>query len=257
MASLPLILAAGFIGLLIGSFLNVVAYRIPLGMKVTSPPSACPQCQSRIRTRDNIPVVSWILLRGRCRDCGAPISVRYAVVELGTAVVFGATAALIGWDWALPAYLWAVGVCIALVVTDLDHKRLPNRILYPGAVVATVLLGAGAALEGELAAWGRGLLGGVADFAFFLLIALVARGGFGFGDVKLAFLLGEMAAYRSWESLFVAVFASFMVGGLIAVGLLVARRAGRRDAMPFGPAMVIGAAIGVAWGESIASWYLG
>jgi leader peptidase (prepilin peptidase)/N-methyltransferase len=252
-----LIAASAFAGLLIGSFINVVSYRVPLAVKVTSPPSACPACGHQIRPRDNIPIVSWLALRGRCRDCGERISARYPIVEAGTAVTFGLTAWLIGASWTLPAYLWFAGVAVALTVTDLDHKRIPNRILYPGTIVGTALLAGGAALDMELPSMGRALLGATAAFAFFLIVGLAARGGFGFGDVKLAFLLGEFSAYRSWDALMSGVFSAFLVGGLAAVAMLLAGRAGRKDAIPFGPALILGAAIGIAWGEDLVSWYLG
>lgn len=244
------------VGLLVGSFLNVVAHRIPAGVRVTTPPSACPSCGHRIRPYDNVPVVSWLLLRGRCRDCRAPISIRYPLVEAGTAVLFALTASLIGPSWVLPAFLWFAAVVEVLVIIDLAHKRIPNRILYPGTAVALVLLAAGAVAEGEASALLRGLAGGAGYFGLLLLVAIVARGGFGFGDVKLAFLLGLFAAYRSWESLFVSVVMAFLVGGLISIVLLVARRAGRRDAIPFGPALAVGVAIGIAAGIPIADWYL-
>lgn len=252
-----LIGGAAFGGLLIGSFLNVVAYRIPNEMSVLHPPSVCPSCGHEIRARDNVPILSWLLLRGRCRDCGAPISIRYPVVETTTAGVFAGAAAVLGAVWVLPAYLWFAAVTIALVLTDLDHKRIPNRILYPGTIVATALLGGGAALEGDLGSFGRSLLGGAGYFGLMLLVALVARGGFGFGDVKLAFLLGEFAAFRSWGSLFVAGFAAFVIGGLLSLALLVLGRVGRKDAIPFGPAMVAGAFAAVVVGDAIAEWYLG
>jgi leader peptidase (prepilin peptidase)/N-methyltransferase len=248
---------SAFIGLLIGSFLNVVAYRVPAGISVLRPPSSCPSCKHEIRPRDNVPVIGWILLRGRCRDCGAPISVRYPLVEAATAGLFAATAAIVGASWTLPAYLWFVGITVVLVLTDLDLKRIPNAILYPGTIVALVLLAAGSIVDGDLDALWRGIGGGSAYFILLLVIALLARGGFGFGDVKLAFVLGLFAAHRSWESLPVAVFAAFMVGGIVSIGLLIARRAGRGDAIPFGPSLVLGAYLAIAWGDGIADWYLG
>lgn len=251
------IIGGGFIGLLIGSFVNVIAYRIPKGISVVTPPSACPACGHEIRVRDNVPVVGWLVLRGRCRDCGATISIRYPIVEAVTAVTFAGTGALLGPVWVLPAFWWFGGLAIALVLTDLDFKRIPNRILYPGTIVATALLGGGAALDSDLPQFGRALIGGVGYFSVLLVVALVARGGFGFGDVKLAALLGQFTAYRSWESLFVGAFGAFAIGGLVSIGLLAARRASRKDAIPFGPAMVLGAFVGVAAGESIANWYLG
>ncbi|NQV06743.1 prepilin peptidase [bacterium] len=254
----PFLIATGAVlGLVFGSFLNVVAYRLPLGKSVSHPPSACPTCGHAIRARDNIPVLSWLILRGMCRDCATPISPRYAIVEVGTAGLFALTAWLIGEAWVLPAYWWFAAVGIVLTLTDLDHKRIPNRILIPGTIVGAVLLSVGAVLDGDPAALLRALGGGAAYFAGFLLLAIAARGGFGFGDVKLAFLLGGFLTYQSWRVLGVGVFAAFVVGGLVSVGLLIARKAGRRDAIAFGPAMVAGAWISVTWGEAIASWYLG
>jgi leader peptidase (prepilin peptidase) / N-methyltransferase len=244
-------------GLATGSFLNVVVYRIPAGKSVVRPRSACPGCGRTIGARDNIPVVSWILLRARCRHCGMRISLRYPLVEAGTAALFVATVAIVGVEPDLPAHLWFVSVTFALALVDLDTKRLPNRILYPGAIVAVVLLAAGALFDGNGDALVRGLLGGGAYFAGLLVIAVAARGGFGFGDVKLAFLLGSFAAYHSWGALAVAVFAGFVIGGVVSVAALVAGRAGRKDTIPFGPAMVFGAWLAVAAGERIAQWYFG
>ncbi len=251
------IVAGGFVGLLIGSFVNVVAYRIPRDISVVRPPSECPSCGHEIRSRDNLPVVGWLMLRGRCRDCNAPISIRYPIVEAATAGTFAVAGALLGPVWVLPAYWWFGGVTIVLVLTDLDFKRIPNRILYPGTIVGTLLLGGGAALDGDLAQFGRALIGGGGYFSLLLLVALVARGGFGFGDVKLAALLGMFTAYRAWGSLFVAIFGSFVIGGLLSIALLASRRVGRKDAIPFGPSMVLGSYVGIAFGESLARWYVG
>ncbi len=248
---------AAFLGLLIGSFLNVVVHRIPAGLGVVRTPSSCPSCGHPIRAADNVPVISWLVLHGRCRDCRAPISVRYPLVEAGTALLFGLTGWVIGPRWVLPGYLWFAGVTLALSLIDFEHRRIPNRILYPGVAVGTVLLAGGAVADGATGSLWRALAGGTGYFAFLLLIALVARGGFGFGDVKLGFLLGEFAAYQGWGSLFVGGFAAFVVGGLVGVALLAARRAGRRDLIPFGPWLVLGCYLGIAAGERVFDWYLG
>ena len=245
------------IGLVIGSFINVVAHRVPSGMSIITPPSACPACGHRIRHRDNIPIAGWLILRGRCRDCSSSISIRYPLVEAATGGVFAAAAVLLGPVWVLPAFWWFSGVTITLVLTDVDFRRIPNRILYPGLVVGSILLGAGAFLDGDLPMFGRAILGGAGYFLLLLLVALVARGGFGFGDVKLAALLGQFSAYRAWESLFVGVFSAFVIGGLLSIGLLLSRRVGRKDAIAFGPSMTLGAYVGIAIGEPIAAWYLG
>jgi leader peptidase (prepilin peptidase)/N-methyltransferase len=234
-------LAGAVVGLVVGSFVNVVAYRVPQGLSVVRPPSACPACGHRIRPRDNVPVVGWLLLRG----------------EAGTGAIFALLGLLIGAAWVLPAYWWATGVAVTLTLTDLDLQRIPNRILVPGTMVGWVLLSGGAVLDGDASALLRALGGGAGYFGLLFLVALAARGGFGFGDVKLAFLLGSFLAYRSWEALLVGGFAAFAIGGLVALALLALRRAGRKDAIAFGPSMVAGAAVGLAWGERIAEWYLG
>lgn len=247
---------AGLFGLAFGSFMNVVAYRVPLGRSVVSPPSACPVCNSPIRPRDNLPVVSWIRLRGKCRDCGEPISARYPIVEALTGILFVGTVLIVGVDWVLPAYLWFAAVTMVLILTDLDHKRIPNRILYPGTVVGLVLLAGGALLDGGAGDLGRGAMGGLFYFSGLFVLALIARGGFGFGDVKLAFMLGLFLAFRGWEHLVVGIFLAFFIGGLVAIALLLSRKKGRKDAVPFGPSLVLGAWIGIAYGLEIAEWYL-
>jgi leader peptidase (prepilin peptidase)/N-methyltransferase len=252
-----LALVGGVVGLPIGSFLNVVAYRVPLGRSVIRPRSACPDCGTEIRLVDNVPVLSWLWLRGRCRECGSGISVRYPLVEAGTATIFALLALETGPSWALPAFWWGASVAIALTLTDLEHRRLPNRILLPGIGVGLVLLVAGALADGTPSASLRAAAGGAAYFALLLVVALAARGGFGFGDVKLGALLGMFLAYRSWGVLGVGVFAAFAIGGLVAGVLLLLRRANRKTALPFGPSMVAGAAIALVWGEALAGWYLG
>ena len=248
---------AAIFGLIFGSFINVVAYRVPANMSVVSPPSACPACDHPIRHRDNIPIISWLVLRGRCRDCDSPISVRYPIVEAATAVLFVATVIVIGIEPVLPAYLWFGGVSLTLILTDLDVKRIPNRILYPGIVVGLVALFVGAAIDGELDSFWRAVGGGAIYFGLFLILALVARGGFGFGDVKLAFLLGLFLTYRSWGVLGSGIALGIAIGGGIAVILLISGRAGRKAKIPFGPAMVFGAYLALVIGQELSDWYLG
>lgn len=221
-----------------------------------APGSHCPKCSAPIRHRDNIPVLSWVLLRGRCRDCGQPFSIRYAIVETTTAVLFAAAPLVLGVSWSLVAYWWFLGVGIVLVLTDLDHQRIPNRILYPGIVVGSVLLSVGAVADGDVTSLPRALGGAVGYFTALLVLALLARGGLGFGDVKLAVLLGMFTAYVSWGTLFAAAALAILIGGLVAVGLLVARKRGRKDVIPFGPALVAGAFAALWVGEALVDWYL-
>jgi len=198
-----------------------------------------------------------MLLRGRCRDCAAEISPRYPIVEAFTALAFAGTAWFIGPRWILIPYLWFVGVTIALTLTDLDHQRIPNRILYPSTIVGAVLL-AGAAIGDGHAVWFvRAIEGGAAYFALLFIVALAARGGFGMGDVKLAFFLGLFLAYVSWGTLVVGVFAAFVVGGVVAIVLLVTKVRGRKDPIAFGPSLVAGAWVAIPFAERLLAWYLG
>ena len=199
----------------------------------------------------------WLMLRGRCRDCDTSISIRYPVVEALTGVLFAVTTLVIGLRWDLPAHLWFVALTTVLILTDLDHHRIPNRILLPGTIVGVGLLAAGGALEGRLADVGVGLVAGVVNFVVFLVIAIAARGGFGMGDVKLAFILGVFTGYHAWGFTAVASFLAFLLGGAVSIGLLIARRRGRKDAIPFGPPMVVGAWLAIVWGTNILDWYLG
>jgi leader peptidase (prepilin peptidase)/N-methyltransferase len=247
------------LGLLIGSFLNVVVWRVPRGESVVSPPSACPRCGHRIRARDNVPVVSWLLLRGRCRDCGAPISARYPLVEAGTGVLFGLTAAFTGPSWVLPALLYLAAVAVALTLIDLDVNRLPDAIVLPSyGVAAVLLLLADLAPDGSLdvAALVRALVGAAGMFAFYFVLAVARPGGVGVGDVKLAGLLGLYLGWFGWGALAVGAFGAFVIGGVFSVGLMIARRAGRKSRVPFGPWMFAGAILGIVAGESLWTAYL-
>lgn len=179
---------------------------------------------------------------------------RTPYVAVATAALFPVTALLVGMDWVLPSYLWFVAVTVTLTLTDLDQKLIPNRILFPGTVVGAVLLTAGALIESGPVL--RAFAGGAIYFLVLLVVALAARGAFGFGDVKLAFLLGLFTAYRSWETLIVAVFAAFLLGGLVSLVIIVFRLKDRKDSIPFGPYLVAGAYLAIAWATSIASWYL-
>lgn len=251
---------AGVLGLAIGSFLNVVVWRVPQGLSLSRPPSACPKCGHAIRARDNIPVLSWLLLRGKCRDCGEPISIRYPLVELGTAVAF---VGVVLWAalqpagfWLLPAYLFFAAVSIALALIDLDTKRLPNVIVVPSIAVALVLLAVASLGTGDWSALLWAAVGAAALFAFYLLLVLVYPNGMGFGDVKLAALVGLVLGYLGWGPLIVGAFAAFLLGGVFSILLLIVRKATRKTGIPFGPWMLLGAWVGIAFGREISTGYL-
>ena len=253
---LLLVLGCAVLGLAVGSFLNVVVWRVPRGESVVTPPSHCPGCGAAVRPRDNVPVVSWLLLRGRCRDCGNRISVRYPLVEAGTAAVFAVLALRIGAEAELPAYLYAGAIGVALTLIDLDVKRLPNVIVLPSYVVALVLLGAAAVVGDDYGDLLRAVLGMVALFGFYFTLAFIYPAGMGFGDVKLAGVLGLYLGWLGWAEVVSGGFLGFLLGGVVGGALMVARRAGRKSQIPFGPFMIAGAFIAVLAGDALADLYL-
>ncbi len=249
-----LAISAGVFGLLIGSFLNVVIWRVPRGESVVRPPSACPRCGAGIRVWDNVPVVSWLVLRGKCRQCGEPISLRYPVVEAVTGLLFAAVTAWLGPVWHLPAFLYLIAISVALTMIDIDVKRLPNAIVLPSYAVGAVMLGAAAFLEHDLSALIRAGIGMVALYGLYFLVCLAYPAGMGFGDVKLAGVIGLYLGYLGWRELATGAFLAFLVGGLVGIGLMLAGH--RKLKVPFGPYMFLGAWLGIVVGPAIADWYL-
>lgn len=244
---------SGIFGLAIGSFLNVVAHRVPAGKSIVSPPSACPGCGAPIRNRHNIPVLGWLILRGRCFDCHEPISPRYPLVELGTGLAFAATAVRFDDDpRLLPAYLAFVGIGIALALIDLDVRRLPDMIVLPAYPVLLVLL----TIDADGQALLRALCAGAALFAFYFAIAMAAPGSMGFGDVKLAGVIGGMLGYLSWGALITGAFAGFLLGSVVGVALILVTKADRKTAVPFGPFMLLGAWASILGASGLGESYL-
>jgi leader peptidase (prepilin peptidase) / N-methyltransferase len=250
-----LLLLAAVLGLLIGSFLNVVIHRVPRGQSLLHPGSHCPRCGIPVAARHNVPVLGWLLLRGRCAGCAAPISPRYPLVELGTGLLFVAVAGRLGPSPALPAFLYLAAVSVALAAIDLDVRRLPNAIVLPSYLVAAVLLAPASVAGGDWWAPVRGLLAMAALLAGYLAITVLYPGGMGFGDVKLAGLLGLYLGWLGWAALLVGTFAGFLLGAAAGVLLMLTRRAGRRTALPFGPAMLAGALLALFVATPLADWY--
>ena len=250
----------GVLGLAIGSFLNVVVWRLPNGASLSSPPSACPKCEHPIRTRDNIPVLSWLILRGKCRDCHEPISSRYPFVELGTALAFVGVAVWSAFQpagfWLLPAYLYFAAVSIALALIDLDTRTLPNRIVIPSIAVVGVLLAVASFGTGDWFALLWAFVAGAALFVFYLVLVLIYPSGMGLGDVKLAAVVGLALGYLGWGSLLVGAFAAFLLGGVFSIVLLARGQATRKTGIPFGPWMLLGAWVGIVFGREISQGYL-
>lgn len=244
---------AGVLGLVIGSFLNVVAHRVPHGESVVSPPSACPRCGTPIRNRHNIPVLGWLVLKGRCFDCGLPISARYPLVEAATGLLF-TLAALRFSDrpMLLAAYLAFAALAIALALIDLDVRRLPNALVLPAYPILAALLVLGTDPHSLL----RAALGALVLFAFFFAVVMVAPGAMGFGDVKLAGVVGGMTAFLSWGAFLTGALAGFLLGALAGVMLMAGRRAERRSAIPFGPFMLLGAWASILGASGLGDGYL-
>jgi len=253
------LVAVAVFGLAIGSFLNVVIYRVPAGQSLVTPASHCPHCDAPVRNRHNIPVLGWLLLRGRCADCAAPISVRYPLVELFTAVAFVAVALrLDALDLlaGLPLWLYFTSIAIALAAIDLDCHRLPNAIVLPSYPVLAVLLAGTALAQQDYWPLLRAAIGAAALFACYLGLALAYPKGMGFGDVKLAGLVGAMLGWLSWPALLVGAFAAFLLGGLAGIAVLASRRGTGKTPLPFGPFMLAGVAVALYFAQQLADGYL-
>ncbi|WOQ70430.1 prepilin peptidase [Microbacterium limosum] len=258
---------AGLFGLVIGSFLNVVAYRVPAGIPLTRE-SRCPRCEAPVRPWQNVPVLSWLALRGRCASCRTPISARYPLVEAMTGVAFVAVTWLALYAAPAPAsgpapgalvlaaYLWFAAASVVLTLTDLDRQLLPRAIVLPSAVAVLALFTsawfAGAPVENLL----RALAGGVILYVIYALLRVIRPDGMGGGDVRLAGLVGVCLGWIGWGALAVGGFAAFALGGVVGLALVAIKRAGRRTAIPFGPWMLAGAWVGIVAGEQIARAYI-
>jgi leader peptidase (prepilin peptidase)/N-methyltransferase len=239
---------ATLLGAMAGSFANVAIYRLPRQESLVAPRSRCPHCGHLIRARDNVPVLSFLWLRGRCRDCGGAISWRYPLVETLTAALF-----LAAWWWfglsvqALGAAIFVL-IMVIVIFVDLEHRIIPNAVTYPGVVVGLLLAAAG----GPGSFLGS-LLSAVGAFLLFLLIAVVSRGGMGGGDIKLAAVMG---AFLGWPVVAAALFLSFTTGGIVGLALLASGRRKRKDPVPFGPFLATGGLLALFWGEALVEWYL-
>lgn len=249
-----LTLAVFVFGALVGSFLNVCIHRIPGGESIAFPASHCPHCQTPIRPYDNVPILSYLLLRGRCRSCGAGIGLRYPLVELlgGGAAV----AALYAHGASAQALLIFAFLAALIVITfiDLDHQIIPDAISLPGIFVgftAALLFGEPSWSDSLIGiALGGGLLWGVAEG----YARLTGREGMGGGDIKLLAMIG---AFLGWRAILVTLLFGSLLGSVVGVSLMALRGRDTRMAIPFGPFLAAGAVVALFWGERIIGWYLG
>ncbi|MEO7132845.1 MAG: prepilin peptidase [Vicinamibacterales bacterium] len=245
--------AAALFGLCIGSFLNVVIYRLPLGQSLATPPSRCRQCGYSLRWFDNVPVLSWALLRGRCRKCGVNVSWQYPLVELITAALFVLVVWLTPVGPLMAARLLLVCILIALFGIDLEHQILPNSITLPGIVIGLLFSlvappGWKDALIGALL--GAGILYAIAG-AYYLWRR---EEGMGMGDVKMLAMIG---AFLGWKAVLVTLVLASFCGAVIGVILMSAQRGGMKFALPFGTFLAIGTLISMFAGDPLIAWYAG
>lgn len=240
-------------GLAIGSFMTVVAARVPAGESVVRPRSKCPSCGAEIATRDNVPILGWVSLRGLCRNCGARIGLVYPLLEIGTALLVSGAFLTFESVWVAVAVAALLALMPAIAAIDIAHRIIPNRIMYPALVAFPLYLVAAWLADAPVdllrmaigfAAYGGGLL----------LVALVS-GGMGMGDVKLAGLIGVVLGALGLRYVGVAAAAAIVLGGLGAIVALVLG-SGRKSAIPFGPYLAAGAVVAAFFAEPIANWYL-
>jgi leader peptidase (prepilin peptidase) / N-methyltransferase len=234
-------------GLIIGSFCNVVIYRLPQGKSIIRPGSHCPSCAAPIRPWDNIPLMSYLLLRGSCRICKEPISLRYPSVELASGLLYVLLWIKLGLSIPFSAYAALTSTLLTVALIDYDHKIIPNTITLPGIVIG---LG--------LSVWALpitplgSLLGVLIGGTFFYLIALVSRGGMGGGDIKLIAMIG---AFLGWQGVLFTIFSGALLGSLVGVGLMLLGKKGRKDKVPFGPFLACGAILFILCGDDLIHWY--
>jgi leader peptidase (prepilin peptidase)/N-methyltransferase len=244
---------AALLGAVVGSFLNVCIRRIPLRESIVLPGSHCPQCRAPIRTLDNIPLLSWMLLRGSCRACGEPIGLRYPLVEALTAVAAVALYVRFGETPALAVAALFTAAMIVITFIDLDHLIIPDVISLPGIVIGFLL-----ALLGLGPSWQDSLAGILVGGGFLWVVAegyyrLTGREGMGGGDIK---LLGMIGAFLGWQSVFLVLLLSSISGSVFGGALMLLRGADSKVAIPFGPFLALGGMIALFWGERIVDWYL-
>ncbi len=243
------VIVAGLFGLLVGSFLNVVAARVPRGVSIVSPGSACPACGHAVRPWDNVPVVSWLVLRGRCRDCSASISARYPVVEALTGALWAGAVWRFGLTYEAAVMIVLLSGLVVLSAIDIDYRIIPNKILLP-----LILLVLAAQLVLAPDRWLEFGLAGLGAAGYLYVAALIKPGGMGMGDVKLALLLGIGLG----ATVAVAMLIGIIVAALVGIGIVLARgAAGRKVRIPLAPFLSAGAVIAAFWGASIQSSYLG
>jgi leader peptidase (prepilin peptidase) / N-methyltransferase len=235
-------------GLIIGSFCNVVIYRLPQGKSIITPGSGCRSCTAPIHPWDNIPVLSYLLLRGRCRACEEHVSLRYPSVELVSGVLYVLLWFKLGFSIPFAVYAALISTLLTIALIDYDHKIIPNTITLPG-----IIIGLGLSIWALPITPLASLLGVLVGGIFFYLTALVSRGGMGGGDIKLIAMIG---AFLGWQGAFFTILSGALLGSLVGVSLMILGKKGRKDKVPFGPFLSVGAILFILWGDDLIQWYL-
>jgi leader peptidase (prepilin peptidase)/N-methyltransferase len=243
-------------GTVVGSFLNVCIYRLPRGYSIVRPSSRCPTCQSPIKAYDNIPLISYILLRGRCRYCGARISLRYPLVEFLNGFLY----AVVFWRYGLsPAgffFMLYMSALIVITFVDLDFQIIPDIITIPGSIIGLIVgifvLPDSFNRSSALGAM-QSILGLLLGFGLYLLIAVLSKGGMGGGDIKMMAMVG---AVTGWKGVLLTTFLGSLVGSIVGIGLMVIKKKGRKTKIPFGPFLALGCIVTILFGEEILNFYL-
>jgi leader peptidase (prepilin peptidase)/N-methyltransferase len=235
-------------GLIVGSFCNVIIYRLPLGNSIITPGSQCRSCGNPIRPWDNIPILSYFLLNGRCRFCREPISVRYPIVEFTSGILFIVLYLKFGLSILFVIYALMASTLLVIALIDLDHKIIPNVITLPGVLVGLIL-----SLRFLPITPLTSLLGVLIGGTLFYLIALVSKGGMGGGDIKLIAMIG---AFLGWHGTLFTIFSSALLGAVVGISLMLLGKKGRKDKLPFGPFLSFGAILFMLSGDDLVRWYL-
>lgn len=248
-------------GLIVGSFLNVCIYRLPRNISIIRPSSSCPACNTPIKPWDNIPVLSYIFLKGKCRKCGEGISIRYPIIELLNGILYWSVFNFFGHGWHLPFLFVFVSAMIVITFIDLDFQIIPDVITLPGIIIglasASFLLPdpfipLPPAFSLSVVGFKNSIAGLFLGGGLFYLIAILSRGGMGGGDIKLMAMVG---AFMGWKAVFLTTFIGSLVGSLVGIFLMVFKGKGRKTKIPFGPFLSFGSIITLFFGGEILKWY--
>jgi leader peptidase (prepilin peptidase) / N-methyltransferase len=242
-------------GLIIGSFLNVVIYRVPRNESIASPRSRCPACGATIKGYDNVPVLSWLVLKGKCRHCRSPISSRYLFVEVATGALFAGLAARLGYNWDLPAFLVLFASLVTLACIDAEHLILPKRIVYPALAIVVALFIMAAGATDDWHRFGIAVACSIGWFVLFFIINLASPRLLGFGDVRLALLLGLGLGWLGWRYLVIGFLVANLIGVIVGVTLIALKRMTHEQPIPYAVFLSSGTAIAVFTGQEIVPWF--